>query len=301
MPFSGPQTYAPIYIGAVYVLSNWAVVAAIFKLIDGAFASKQLIAGCIAETVFFALAWFLTQSVQTLSLRRLELTNDEVLIEPLVPLVRWYQLSSGLFQQSFEADEAKDPKDIALLKHLANDAFCPCCQCLRNLPRKIFWERIFRSSAILIWSTLYFASMGWTAMVRYASTFWTQWWGVVIGVVFFASNLMLTVPHWTEKWHQAGAAEVSHVTRLYHRATYLALQSFLERAKEDLWSPPTLHVPDDKPGLELFIKLHDAYMTRWISHNFGTGTVFLVLAATFLPVCLLAALVINLVRPGVFG
>jgi hypothetical protein len=318
MFFMGPKSTFTYFSASTYVASNIAIVAIIWKLnTDGAFESKQLIAGLVGDCLVFV-SWLFAQNMEIYNMNRSGLTNDDVMIGPLVQLVRWYQLSTGQLcsnpillakhdSATGDADAPEDVKDgfaglekeksknavlkFSLLSHVANDNFCPCRECLRNLPRDILWDRIIRAAAILGFGFYAFATAGWTAMVTYASSFWTQWWGMLLGVVFLSSNFILMGTHITEKWYYAGSPQVKLVTRLYHRASSLALRSFLDRAKEDLRNPPS---HNDANGLELFVRLHDYYLRQWTSHGLGGG-VFMVFAATLIPGSTVLAAVVNLV------
>jgi hypothetical protein len=279
MPFIGPKSRFTYFTSSIYVISNIAIISVIWKLnTDGRFESKQLTAGLVGDCLMF-FSYLFAQTMEILGYNRSGLTNDDVVIRPLIQLVRWYQLSTGQLRSSsiplaksgfstgdadaaeaventFKGHEKTESVDAAskfsLLGHVANDDFCPCREDLCNLPRDIVWDRIIRSVVIQGFGFYCFAMVGWTAMITYSGMFWSSWWGLLLGIVFLASNITIQANHVTEKWYYTGSPQVKLATRLYHRASSLALRSFLDRAKEDLRNPPPQS--EAQHGLELFIR-----------------------------------------------
>jgi hypothetical protein len=91
MFFMGPKSIFSYFSSSIHVLSNIAIVSVIWKLnTDGVFESKQLIAGLVGDCLVF-FSYLFGQTMQTLNYNRSGLTNDDVVIKPVIQLVRWYQ------------------------------------------------------------------------------------------------------------------------------------------------------------------------------------------------------------------
>ncbi len=109
--------------------------------------------------------------------------------------------------------------------------------------------------------------IGYSAIIHYGSVFWLQWWGIFLGTVFLSGCFVYHGPVARIRYHtwfRAGAPLIQLTTRLYHRASSLALESFLEIAKRDLRTPPLQSALEESaPTKELFIQLHAGYSSFW--------------------------------------
>lgn len=297
----------PILCSTFWNLSNVALVATIWVLdTDSLFESRQLIAGALALG-FVSLCIWLTLAISMVMGRRSGFHREpqKTMIAPMESLIRWQQLVDGDLvmkiepaQASQNSDETADCRiqESALLAHEPNDRLCPCPECLRTLPNAICWDRILRAGTLHLYFTFAFWTSGWTPMIHYAPTYWLQPWGIILGVVF-ASSIVAT--NWIaviDKWLHPTIPLLKLAEQIYHRATSLALSSFLERAKMDLRYPSPQGVLDgvDNSELEVFVRLHAGYMTRWQTQSVG-DVAFTCLAVTLLPTAVILAIIINLV------
>jgi hypothetical protein len=139
-----------------------------------------------------------------------------------------------------------------------------------------------------------FFAMGWTALIFYSNVFWSASKpGCIFFGTFFITNIVLGHSTFLAmKWLNPGVPLTKLTTRIYHRASSLALGSFLERSKEDLRNPPPLSM-DAKSQPELFVQLHGRYMETWSTHNLNKTDLYAVFAATLMPGSYLLATIIN--------
>lgn len=267
MPLIGPRSFVPIVYMLIFMATNVAIVAVIWKLDPQGtvFASKQISASVAAVFIAFCAATF-GQTMATLSYRKSGLDKDTVLTVPVMQLIRWEQLANGrlgLGQPNFPSSAreslpipgpgssrdflAKDettetakesfsvysmdahPSNACrLLEHVSTDRFCPCKVCLQNLPSEIYYERTIRSLTIVLIRLLAILMTGWTAMVHFGDVFWTETWGLATGLIFVTSNTFICLTFALEKFFHSSTPLTKLATRIYHRATSLALHSFLE-------------------------------------------------------------------------
>lgn len=68
-----------------------------------------------------------------------------------------------------------EPGASRLLEHLSNDTQCPCRECVGNLPSLVFWDSLGRSLGTHLSGWVAFMTLGWTAVVYYAHSFWATW------------------------------------------------------------------------------------------------------------------------------
>jgi len=94
-----------------------------------------------------------------------------------------------------------------------------------------------------------------------------------------------------EKWHQMCGPLVELRSRLYTRASWLALRSFLERAKAELRAPSDGSLNPDAQETELFVHLHARYMSIWSQSPHSN--IFTTLLFTMFPVIIVLQAVIN--------
>lgn len=310
-PLVAHKNLFPPLLGTIFCLNIFLIVVIIAALNDGQFGIKQLVGGSLGAGLM-ALAFAYSVVVVTVVARRMELSLEMVMSLPLEQLIRWQQLGSGdlkshcfgdMVSEGCDKDREdttiaakKEEHDLSspLLQHVSNDRLCPCRQCLKNLPRSIFWERMFRSSVMHIYGTCSTFMIGWTAIVYYHATLWSLPWGIFVGAQVIAVNVFYNFISWIDKWWQPSFPLVSLTTRIYYRASSLAFKSFLERARRDLQTPPSI-APDDVPeGPELFVRLHAGYMASWGNTHLGKDT-FTRLVATLLQGSCVLATIINMV------
>jgi hypothetical protein len=106
-----------------------------------------------------------------------------------------------------------------------------------------------------------------------------SWYGILLGVTFvggevlFGGEVLYNVLSFPDKWTFPGPPLVKLTTRIYHRASSLALRSFLERARESLRAPLQAYQGSEDGRAvepELFIQLHNGYARLWqIQHDLG--------------------------------
>ena len=252
----GPKSIAPILMSGTWDASAVAMTGVIWKLNDGTgdFGSTQLIAGTLAIVLSCGVQFF-SQTMATLELNRSGLDNETYVVSPLLQLVRWYQLARGKLAQPMittvltatpdsseegvvsvkrkETDKAlivaadgNDPSAFSskLLEHVASDKDCPCLQCLKHLPKEIFWERMVRSLGLQIYTTISFALFAWTTMVHFSASFWSHWYGVLLGCIFLGTLVLYqsVMAVWT--WNLVGSHSIKLTSRIYIRATSIALR-----------------------------------------------------------------------------
>lgn len=187
------------------------------------------------------------------------------------------------------------------LEHVATDAYCPCSKCLANLPPKAFWEGTLRAIAIHSYGFFAFFMPGWSPLVFYREVFWSSWWGLLLGTCFLLVLFLYAYGPIPEKWVRRNIPMIQLTTRLYHRATSLALYSLLERAKHEVWEPPQLSAEDQTAGrsrsveTETFVKLHNAYAAIWARQHALQNDTFVLLVITAAPVCFVVITLMNLV------
>ncbi len=314
--------FFPLSFSLGYLIS-WLVVAISLFVIncllwklnsDGYFGSTQLIAGMVAMTLV-QLALFAINILTVTNLGRRQrpglMDRGTMVVLPLVQLVRWQQLQTGVLdslppvngtKEATDKDSVKLPLQeetkllpSRLLEHIPSDRFCPCKKCNRNLPRAICWERWFRGLLIIGYSIFFMLVQVWSPVIHYSAVFWAEWHSITLGVVFFASTVLYIWIALLDKWYYPGIPSIKSTTKLYHRASSLALQSFLERARTDLRSPPTVASNEPGRGPELFVKLHASYMNIWAGNHIGNQNFFAALVATILPGFSAVATIINLV------
>jgi hypothetical protein len=118
----------------------------------------------------------------------------------------------------------------------------------------------------------------------------------MVGALFVKSQLSLS---YFCRWETNPPLVVNLTTRLYHRASSLALSFFVGRSSANLRYPQQFsRTVDDPIRPELFVQLHSKYMAAWQSHGtrtgfFGNLTFF---AFTWFPAGCVLGIIINLVR-----
>lgn len=251
---------------AILSLSAIVLTGSIWALNDGMFGTRQLIAGVFAMSVFGCSIAFSGLS-QVLVGGPLIPPGNAIVTASLHQLIRWQQLGTGELRH--EANKPENSAESPFLQHDKDDSLCPCKLCLKNLPRIIFWESIIRSFSIGIWGFFSFFVMGWTPMIQYHSSFWSQPWGIFLGIILLGSTLFYMMISMPNKWWPASGPIVNMTTRIFFRASQLALSSFLERASMDLLRPPPITMDETEAKPELFSVLHAGYVTAWESSQLG--------------------------------
>lgn len=294
----------PALSSTVWNLCNFALVGTIWILNnDNLFESKQLIAGTIAVGVSFLSIWC-SQVISSCAARRGSRTTQDcesASIAPVELLVRWHQLLCGelnTFENSKSGAKEKDTSSSLLLKHEPNDNLCPCSECLRTLPQDIFWDRARRPTALHVYAMFAGFALGWTPMVQFGSLFWSQPWGIFLGVVFATSIVVYSGNAIIDKWLHPSVPLVRLKGQIYHRASSLALRAFLEKAKADLRCPSSHEQtsdPKDPSDPELFIRLHAGYMARWQESHLEASDLFVFFMVMLMPAAFVVSCIINLV------
>jgi hypothetical protein len=319
--FVGPQSYGTIILSVIWNILVLGTFSMIWRLNEGEFGPPQLIAGTISMCLICVFQ-FVAITAMALQSYHSGMDNDALVAAPLLQLVRWHQLASGKLggtgdtatilatQDASKTDgEAtfKDALDFAaaaettslparLLDHIPNDPQCPCKQCFVDLPREIFWERMARSISIQLSALISFVMLGFSSFVR--SAFWEAWWGLFLGITFLVFCVCYNVVSLYEKWHQPSAPLMKLRSRLNTRASWLALRSFLERAKAELRAPPDGSLnPPDTHETELVVRLHARYITMWTQSPHTSA--FTAVVLTMGPAIIVICAVINAV--GFFG
>lgn len=290
-PIVGPTSLFPVFIAGVMNLSVIGSICVIWGLNDGSFESRQLVGGLVA-VILTSFSSFSSESMAAVVQRGSLSDAGSLFRATLEQLVRWQQFGELLEHSSSSS---------RLLEHVTNDDQCPCKRCLRDLPTRIFWERLLKSVLLPSYSVFCVFTVGWTALVRYGAVFWARCWGVLFGIIFLGSAILcqFLVAAMRNYWFLGSIPLVSLKTRIYHRATSLALRSFLDRAKRDLRTPPPQSTDVTPPGsdLELFVELHTSYTLIWSEAHIGregkdTYTFF---SVTLMPACVVLGTVIILV------
>ncbi|KAI9003009.1 hypothetical protein DFJ74DRAFT_442925 [Hyaloraphidium curvatum] len=164
-------------------------------------------------------------------------------------------------QQLFRLWQLQKDSGSILIAHVDGDPLCPCDECARPLVRWIPWERLLRSFAQQISTLLYMLLMGWTALVYLGGSVWPKSWGATLGAFSLFAILQYNLPAFFAGFVPANDPLVRIGTRIYRRATYLGLSSFLIRAAAALTDPA--FDSEILPARELFVELHRGYSIRW--------------------------------------
>ena len=303
----GPKTYGDLCAFTVWSLVNLAIIAAIWPLNDGTFATPQLIAAMCSMALQTDVVWA-GHALMWLGSFRTGLDGMDNRIATLEQLCRWQQLVSAESTKPeaiagsddigcLDMDTTAKSKASRLLEHVKPDPLCPCRSCLKGLPSTVFWESFSRVVLNHTCAGFVFFSYGWTPLVYYRNTFWSTGWGIALGTIFLLALTIYNGESIVNKWRIPTAPLIALTTRLYHRASSLALASYLDRARRDLRAPPSPQLNHDtKP--EYFTVLHVRYMTAWqpsFNESQGSLAIFVVLASTLYPATTIVSIIINIV------
>ncbi|KAI9003011.1 hypothetical protein DFJ74DRAFT_713921 [Hyaloraphidium curvatum] len=193
-------------------------------------------------------------------------------------------------QQLFRLWQLQDDAVSMLVAHIPGDPLCPCRDCTRSLVQWIPWERLLRSLVQQTSTFFYMFLMRWTALVYLGDYVWPQAWGAALGAFSLFSLLQYILPAFVYTFFPASDPLVRTRTRVYRRATYLSLSSFLSRSAAALMDPD-LHF-DTLPDRELFAELHKDYALSWSAVGVNPSTSFLITATlpiTFLQLVIAAS------------
>ncbi|KAI9011681.1 hypothetical protein DFJ74DRAFT_306027 [Hyaloraphidium curvatum] len=173
-----------------------------------------------------------------------------------------------------------------LVAHREGDSLCPCRNCVRSLVRWIPWERFLRSLGLQLPVALYMSLMRWTALVFLGGIIWSRAWGAILGTLSLLTILQYSAPSFWRTFVGRNDPFVRICTRVYRRATYLSLRSFVSRAAAALADPVSGLAL--LPAQELFVELHRGYASRWSAFE-GNATEIAIassLATMYVPMCL---------------
>ncbi|KAI9002530.1 hypothetical protein DFJ74DRAFT_714061 [Hyaloraphidium curvatum] len=222
-----------------------AIGAMMFPLDDGSFGTRQMATALACLAVHFGFSTAIILYVYLASVVSPE--HAKRFAASLAQTVRWLELCDS-------------PIPSKLVEHVPGDRFCTCRACCSGLLRMAVWDRILRTSIFQGTGTIATMICLWTPMVRFGPAFWSTWYGVLLGTVFLLSVVVWNFVALLIRWTRTSPADVRLRTRIYRRASALALRDLLARARASLLDDKPVGVPLNR---ELYVSLHAEYESRW--------------------------------------
>ena len=173
LPFVSPGRPGRMVNHVLWAVYGPSIVGVIFAVNDGLFSSAQIIGGIFAALVVCA-SFLIGETAANRVHRRSNLDLATLLLGPFRQFIRRKQLIHGELDMKGEGEDSEkepeklvsnlskglsrnvskdDPeKELAkpasrLLEHVPGDEFCPCSECLKDLPRSIFWDSMVQTSS----------------------------------------------------------------------------------------------------------------------------------------------------------
>ncbi|KAI9012225.1 hypothetical protein DFJ74DRAFT_296677 [Hyaloraphidium curvatum] len=263
-----------------------AISATMFPLNDGSFGTAQIaVAVASVGALFLGGACTVVVVVFALAAARRGSSNRPAynawFAATLTQTCRWLEL-------------CEPGRASKLVEHVPGDQYCTCRDCCAGLLRLAVWDRVVRPGLFHTLAIFIFFVPLWTPLVRFGPVFWSRWYGMALGIAFIVAEIAWNLTSALTRVSASSTADVRLRTRIYRRATDLALRDFLARARAALLHGTAV----DGPGTtELYASLHAAYESRWRAARAVTAfssNAFTTIISVLYPLLLVAGAVANI-------